>query len=286
MVPFQNHSFLIGRDALIETLRSKICSVQPMQCNYRIALYGMGGVGKTGVTIGYVYKYRESYDRVYWLLAGNKDALLASYKKIAEEVSLPLRPEATREEVAAKVLVWLRQTKRWLLIFDNLDDITVINGLLPENGPNEHTLITSRDPNADGIPAQGLEVPLLEQNDALSLLARRSGLSVLPGSAERGPGNHNSTICRSFAISNRNSGSLRETDFWNLRFVLDSLHDESRKSPPLDPRRKSRLREVGRNGLDNATRRSRGKFDRHIYPSIIRVSQCQRNIPRPPSRWD
>jgi hypothetical protein len=63
-------------------------------------------------------------------------------------------------EVAKAVLLWLNREENWLLVFDNLDDITFADGFLPENGPRKHTLINTRNPNTFGIPAEPLEVPL------------------------------------------------------------------------------------------------------------------------------
>lgn len=64
--------------------------------------------------------------------------------------------------VAKSVLTWLRWQKSWLTVLDNLDDITTIKDHLPERGPDAHTLISMRNPNAQGIPARGLAVPLLD----------------------------------------------------------------------------------------------------------------------------
>ena len=81
-----------------------------------------------------------------------------------------------------QVVRWLSSQKHWLLIIDNLDDIQVIKGFLPDNGPNKHTLITTRNPNSDGIPAEGLGVPLLTEEDASNLFLIRT---KLPGDCQK-----------------------------------------------------------------------------------------------------
>jgi hypothetical protein len=60
-------------------------------------------------------------------------------------------------QVAKYVLNWLQQLTNWLLVIDNLDDVSVINGFLPSTDSNGHTLITTRNPNTEGIAAQGVE---------------------------------------------------------------------------------------------------------------------------------
>ena len=67
----------------------------------------------------------------------------------------------------------------------NLDDISVIQGLLPENGPRKHTLITTRNPNSEGIPAEGLEVSLLNPVDAVDLLSTLSNVAIASDSPEK-----------------------------------------------------------------------------------------------------
>ena len=82
------------------------------------------------------------------------------------------------------MLSWLRQEQSWLLVIDNLDDINVATGFLPQNGPQKHTLITTRNPNSAGIPAEGLEVPLLDATDSIDLLCTLSNIAIIANSPE------------------------------------------------------------------------------------------------------
>ena len=70
-------------------------------------------------------------------------------------------------------------------MIDNLDDIRIANGLLPVNDSQRHTIITTRNPNTRGIPAEPLEVPLLDANDSIDLLSNLSNIMVHPDSVER-----------------------------------------------------------------------------------------------------
>ena len=184
IVPYQQNPYFTGHKVFLQTLKEKLFTQVPRQYNHRIALYGMGGIGKTQITLQYIYAYRACYDRVYWIRAVDISSLLSGYQTIAREARIPIPAHYTPTEIARAVLVWLRQTGRWLLVIDNLDDITVVDNLLPENGPGEHTLISTRNPNSAGIPATGVEVPLLDHDDAVALLSTLSGLPVAPGSPE------------------------------------------------------------------------------------------------------
>lgn len=97
-------------------------------------------------------------------------------------------------EIAEHVLSWLRQEERWLLVIDNLDDINVLSTsnldltnvvatLISQTGPQQHTLITTINPNS-GIPADGLEVPVLDPADAVNLLFTLSKIAITGSSSE------------------------------------------------------------------------------------------------------
>src|SRR5205814_9490656 len=81
-------------------------------------------------------------------------------------------------KIAEAVKWWLERKHDWLLVIDNLDDITVVDGFLPTNGAKNHTLITTRNKDPTGIPAEGLEVLELEPPDSVHLLSILSGLTI------------------------------------------------------------------------------------------------------------
>ena len=156
----------------------------PKKYNHRIALYGMGGIGKTQTALEYVYTNRDSYERIYWITAVDQASLLSGYQKIAIKAGLKSLLNLKPVEIAEGVLSWLRKEQSWLLVIDNLDDINVATGFLPQNGPQKHTLITTRNPNSAGIPAEGLEVPLLDAADSIDLLCTLSKIVIIPNSPE------------------------------------------------------------------------------------------------------
>jgi hypothetical protein len=73
----------------------------------------------------------------------------------------------------------LGEQDRWLLVLDNLDDISLALNLLPRlRVGGGHLLTTTRDTNATGIPAEGLEVAVLDVDDTKDLLLLRSNLRI------------------------------------------------------------------------------------------------------------
>ena len=185
LVPYERNPRFTGRRTFLETLRQKLLDQVPKQFSHRIALYGMGGIGKTQIALAYVYTNKTNYDRIYWITAVDQASLLLGYQTIAKIAGLKIAYNSGPVDIAKTVLSWLRQEENWLVVIDNLDHIEIVDGFLPETGPQKHTIITTRNPNAAGIPAEGVEVPLLEPDDAVDLLSTLSNITIAPNSPER-----------------------------------------------------------------------------------------------------
>jgi hypothetical protein len=125
-------------------MKEKLESEVPRQYNHRIALHGMGGIGKTQCALEYVYSSRSYYTRIYWISAADEASMLSGYEKIAKAARLPITQSATPRQIVETVKSWLRTEESWLVVVDNLDEYEVAKGLLPENAPGKHTLITTR----------------------------------------------------------------------------------------------------------------------------------------------
>ena len=107
--------------------------------------------------------------------------------------SLPKDSNLKPSDVVKRVLSWLNKQEKWLLVIDNLDDVTVIDGYLQilSESPDRHTLITTRNQHAENIPAEGFEVGVYDVNDATELLLTRSQMKGIgetqEGWTEGGP---------------------------------------------------------------------------------------------------
>jgi tetratricopeptide (TPR) repeat protein len=178
MMPYDSNPHFLGRDDLLKSLKDKLKETKPKQYNHRVAIYGMGGVGKTQVAIEYVYRHENDYDNVYWISASDQAALLSGFQEVGTRTGCLVSADIQDPTAVAKsVLSWLRTQERWLLVVDNLDDVSVADGLLPATDIGGHTLITTRNPDAKRIPAEGLEIPLLGRDDSIELLRVRSEIT-------------------------------------------------------------------------------------------------------------
>ena len=123
-----------GRESLLAELSRMLCESTANVPYHRVALCGMGGVGKTQIAVEYVRRNQTTYTAIFWILARDRVTLLQGFQEIGLSVGCYNTTTGLEPTAAAKlVLSWLRKQKDWLVIFDNLDDIAIIHGLLPES---------------------------------------------------------------------------------------------------------------------------------------------------------
>src|SRR6266496_177169 len=168
MVSYEKNPFFVGQDDLIDQIFDQLCESKSHQYNHRIALYGMGGVGKTQMALAYVHTMKQNYHSVFWISGVTQTTLLSGFEQIRTETRCMIKA-SNQTETAKLVVKWLEEQTNWLLVIDNLDDISVIDGFLPSTDCNGHTLITTRNPSTEGIPAQGIEVKVLDIETAIQL---------------------------------------------------------------------------------------------------------------------
>jgi cellulose biosynthesis protein BcsQ len=127
-MPYQRNDHFTGRKELVKELRSKLVEVVPGQWNHRLALYGLGGVGKTQLALHYAYKYQSEYERVYWISAATQSTLITGFGEIAKQANIA---HGSNADLVEAVVNWLNGIDNWLLVIDNLDEINIVDGYLP-----------------------------------------------------------------------------------------------------------------------------------------------------------
>jgi len=175
MVPYQRNPHIKGRNKLLAELPIKLCEEVPDGWSHRVALYGLGGIGKTQLPLEYVHTQKDNYKRVYWISAVSEAILLSGFQEIAQRTACASQAATLKPpDIARSVLNWLNKQESWLMVIDNLDDEAVIADYLPNVSRGRHMLITTRNQHAEDFQAEGLEVGLLDVDDAKNLLLTRS----------------------------------------------------------------------------------------------------------------
>lgn len=93
----------------------------------RIAIVGLGGVGKTQISLELAFQAKEMYPdcAVFWVPAVDMESLQQSYQQIASQLGIETPDPAG--DVTGVIQRYLSQPQsgRWFLIFDNADDLSM-----------------------------------------------------------------------------------------------------------------------------------------------------------------
>jgi hypothetical protein len=97
----------------------------------RVALVGLGGVGKSQLAIEYAHRIREAQPEtwVFWVHAGRQARVQEGFRTIADAVKLPGRNQS-KANIPYLVHGWLSNERngRWIIIIDSADDRDVFYG--------------------------------------------------------------------------------------------------------------------------------------------------------------
>ena len=183
LVPFPRNPFFTGREEILEALHLHLGTEQGVTLIQSIALHGLGGVGKTQIALEYAYRHALAYRAVFWLTAETTESIISSFLAIAELLQLPGRNDMDQQRVVASVQRWLATHPQWLLIWDNVEDLALLQQFLP-SARHGASLLTTRA-QAVGTLAVGLELGPLLSEESLLLLLRRARLLPPQGSHEQ-----------------------------------------------------------------------------------------------------
>ena len=183
-VPYRRNPHFTGRDKLLEQLDQQLSSkgqedrttTRRTALTQPNAIKGLGGIGKTQIAVEYTYRSRERkrYTHIIWINAASEEALLASFAELAELLpAFSAKGETDQRKLVSAVKRWLEQCQeRWLLIFDNADDVALVGGYLPLSGRGS-ILLTTRA-HAVGSLATSIEVETMGFVEGTQLLLRRA----------------------------------------------------------------------------------------------------------------
>lgn len=170
-VPYQRNIFFTERDDALRLLHRELQARDAIALTQPQAITGLGGIGKTQMALEYAYRHGTAYTAVLWVRAASTSELVSSFVELAGVLNLPERHQQDQNLMIDAVQRWLRRHTDWLLIFDNMDNLSVAQEFLPKAGTG-HLLFTTRA-QALGNIAQCVEVqPMKPEIGALLLLHR------------------------------------------------------------------------------------------------------------------
>ena len=167
-----------GRDAELRQIHARLTAQRTEQRVAKLEVAGMGGVGKTQLCTEYCYRYFPSYyGLVIWLRAPSAESVAAGYRQLmADTTGMDVKDKDT-DEVVAEVKARLFLSKvPWLLVFDNLEDHSLLDKFVP-NGGSGHVLVTTRLINTDNVDFgdQTMILGCFNPQESVELLCRAAG---------------------------------------------------------------------------------------------------------------
>jgi tetratricopeptide (TPR) repeat protein/transcriptional regulator with XRE-family HTH domain len=166
-VPYRRNPWFTGQEAVLAQLAREL-----PQAAEPLALCGMGGIGKTQIALEYVYRHALEYSAVFWIGAETVESIISSLLHIAEVLQLPEQEDKDQQRVVAAVQRWLSAHGRWLLIWDNVEDLSLLDRFLPTTRSGA-ILLTTRY-QALGTLALGLNLLPMEPEEGVLFLLRRA----------------------------------------------------------------------------------------------------------------
>ncbi|EGU76072.1 hypothetical protein FOXB_13410 [Fusarium oxysporum f. sp. conglutinans Fo5176] len=152
-IPFTKNSRFTGRTTILNALEDKFFGLDQSQ---KMALVGLGGVGKTQIALCFAYQIKEKRPEysIFWVPVLSAETAEHAYEGIAKKLGL----QKSSEDEDAKDLVCQHLSSdkagKWLFIVDNAD---------------EEELILRSDKNS------GLEEYFPQNENGIILLTTRSG---------------------------------------------------------------------------------------------------------------
>jgi len=127
-IPIARNPYFTGREHLLALLHKRLSTARTAALTQ--ALYGLGGIGKTQAAAEYAFRYGDNYTHVFWMRAATGETLVADCVTLAELLDLPEKDEQDQQRVVAAVKRWLATNEGWLLILDNVDDLSLVADFL------------------------------------------------------------------------------------------------------------------------------------------------------------
>jgi Tetratricopeptide repeat len=161
---------LAGREDLLVDLDTRLANGDRSGPRI-VALYGLGGAGKTSAAVEYAHRHLDEVGIVWQFAAEDATVLTAGFTDLAVQLGTG-GAERHGDPVAAVHSALATYPGKWLLIFDNATGQGSVQAFLPPTG-NGQVLVTSQ--SAVWSPGQAVEVPVLTTSVAAVFLMNRTG---------------------------------------------------------------------------------------------------------------
>jgi tetratricopeptide (TPR) repeat protein len=165
-----------GREAFLDELRTRLGAPDGRATAIvnKLAVHGLGGVGKTRAAVEYAWRHAGEYTALLFVSAPSAAELRDNLANLAGALGTTAKGTTVDEQLAT-VLRWLDSHPGWLMIIDNVDTDEAAHEVQRQLAKLAagHVLITSRIANwsAEVVP---LDLDVLAPADAVAFLMERT----------------------------------------------------------------------------------------------------------------
>ncbi|OAA43581.1 nb-arc [Cordyceps fumosorosea ARSEF 2679] len=190
-VPFLRNPHFCERDEEIVRIWTHLTQPRTGDASFQRAclLQGLGGVGKTSIALEYAYRHRDNYDFVLWLPAETDLAVSNAAATISRKLKLGPRSEAEKEPrlEVERFRAWLETLgKQWLLVLDNVENLSAVSAVWPRVDQG-HLLLTSQRSDLAQVCSSTIVVNTLDKASGSRLLLKHLALTQPPPTLSSGP---------------------------------------------------------------------------------------------------
>jgi tetratricopeptide (TPR) repeat protein/predicted MPP superfamily phosphohydrolase len=162
---------LVGRQVELAEI-TRLLS-EPITKSGRVALSGIGGLGKTQLAVEYCSSHTDLYPGgIYWLDAGSDQNLEGQLAELCDRARW-LHPDTNHAEKWATAAQRLRSHAGSLIVFDNLEDLNDIRAYFPESNSSTNKVMVLSRTEVPGWPF--VRINKLDSADSKRLLENESG---------------------------------------------------------------------------------------------------------------
>jgi len=249
-IPFPKNKRFVGREETLDQLRKIFVNNE----SQKVAVVGLGGVGKTQVALRFAYWIRETRPEysTFWVPVLSQACFEQAYAEIARK--LPIQKSTEDEDPKESVRRYLSSEEAgpWLLVVDNADDMDMFFGCPDTTSGISHYLpvsesglilftTRSRDVAVSVAGSDIIDLPEMSSHEAMGLLEKsliRKGLlrdKVVATELLRELTYLPLAITQAAAYLNRNQvsiakymGLLRATEQDTIGLISREFHDSTR----------------------------------------------------------
>ena len=202
MVPRSTvHTFTERKSLMYQVVNQLSLSQEFRDLPRSIALWGIGGSGKSQLALRFIEKHGDNYTTIIWIDAQTPEAATRSYSEAFERFNLDYPQHVIDESrndgslydrrgistanswVIDTVKEWLENTPcNWLVVIDNADNLTWIHDIMPK-GRMGSLIVTSRDRMVYRAVNHAIHVDKMSTEEALDLLLRSA--NIVPDSRQQ-----------------------------------------------------------------------------------------------------